>query len=133
MYDGNSVYSRIETGFAFKPNMDDVYVKSFNGQTFNRDVGEPAKLKTKTYNPPDLTVQHLPVKETVKKIEVIGMGNEYNMDTLTSVDIQKIVKIGEKVIQNYESVVYREDFKILTSRKVTEKLFALKQEFKGER
>ena len=30
MWDENSVYPKIETGFAFKPNMNDVYVEAFN-------------------------------------------------------------------------------------------------------
>ena len=37
MYDEISVYPKIETGFAFKPHMNDVYVKAFNNQTFNQD------------------------------------------------------------------------------------------------
>ena len=38
------------------------------------------------------------------------MRNGYTIDTLTSVDIQEIVKIGRKVIQIYEAVIYRENF-----------------------
>ena len=52
--------------------------------------------------------------------------------TLTSVDNQKIVKIGGKVIEIYEGVIYREDFKISPFRKVIEKLFALGQKYKDE-
>ena len=40
------------------------------------------------------------------------MRNGYITDTLTSVDICEIVKIGGKVIQIYEGVIYRENFKI---------------------
>ena len=32
MYDENSVYSKIESGFAFIPYMNDVYVETFNNQ-----------------------------------------------------------------------------------------------------
>ena len=35
MWDEKSVYAKIETGFAFKPDMNDVYVEAFNNQTFN--------------------------------------------------------------------------------------------------
>ena len=99
MWDENSVYPKIETGFAFKPHMNDVYVEAFNNQSFNEDVDESAILTIKYHNPPDLIFQHLPVKEKVKKIEVNRMRNGYIVDTLTSVDIQEIVKIGGKVVE----------------------------------
>ena len=52
------------------------------------------------------------------------MRNGYIIDTLTSVDIQEIVKIGGKVIEIYERVIYRENVKMSTFRKVIEKFFA---------
>ena len=58
------------------------------------------------------------------------MRNGYIIDTLTSVDIQEILKIGGKVIQIYEGVLYRENFKISPFRKVIEKLFALRKNIK---
>ena len=67
MWDENSVYPKIETGLAFKPDINDVYVKAFNNQTFNEDGDETAILGIKYYNPPNLIFQHLPVKEKVKK------------------------------------------------------------------
>ena len=45
--------------------MNDVYVEAFNNQTFNQDGDESAILTIKFYNPPDLIIQHLPVKEKV--------------------------------------------------------------------
>ena len=45
MYDENSVYPKVESGVAFKPHMNDVYVKSFNDQTFDQDCDESAVLK----------------------------------------------------------------------------------------
>ena len=51
MCDENSVYPKIETGFAFKPHMNDVYVKAFNNQSFNEDGDESAILTIKYYNP----------------------------------------------------------------------------------
>ena len=133
MWDKNSVYPKIETGFAFKPHMNDVYVEAFNNQTFNEDGDESAILTIKFYNPPNLIFQHLPIKEKVKKIEVNRMRNGYIIDTLTSIDIQEIVKIGGKVIQIYEGVIYRENFKVSPFRKVIEKLFALRQKYKDEK
>ena len=42
MWDENSVYPKVETGFAFKPHMKYVYVRAFNNQAFNQDVNESA-------------------------------------------------------------------------------------------
>ena len=97
-----SVYPKVETGFAFEPNMKDVYVEAFNNQTFNENGDESAGLTIKYYNPPNLIFQHLSinVKKMLKK-EVNSLRNGYIIDTLTSVDIQEIVKIGGKVIRIY--------------------------------
>ena len=133
MWDEKSVYPEIETGFAFKTQMNDVYVEAFNNQTFNQDGDESAILTLKYYNPPDLIFQHLPVKEKVNKIEVNRMRNGYIIDKLTSVDIQEIVKIGGKVIEIYQGVIYRENFKVSPFRKVIEKLFVLRQKYKDEK
>ena len=73
MWVEKSVYPKIETGFAFKPDMNDVYVEAFNNQTFTQDGDEIATLGIKYYNPPNLRFQHLPVKEKVKKMEVNRM------------------------------------------------------------
>ena len=61
------------------------------------------------------------------------MGNGYIIHTLTSVDIQEIVKTDEKVIEIYEGVIYRKYFKISPFRKVIEKLFALRQKYKDKK
>ena len=47
MWDEKSVYPKIETGFAFKPHMNNVYVEAFNNQTFNQDGDESAILTIK--------------------------------------------------------------------------------------
>ena len=132
MWDENSVYTKIETGFAFKPHMIKTYVDAFNNQTFNRDGDESAILRIKYYNPRDLIFQHLPVKEKVENVEVNRMRNGYIIDTLISVDICEIIKTGGRVIEIYEGVIYRENFKISPFRKVIEKLFALRQKYKDE-
>ena len=133
MWDENSVYPKIETGFAFKPNMNDVYVEAFNNQSFNEDGDDSAILTIKYYNPPNLIFQHLPIKEKGKKIEVNRMRNGYIIDTLTSVDNQETVEIGGKVIEIYEGVIYRENFKVNPFRKVIENLFALRKNYKDEK
>ena len=70
LWDKNSVYPKTETGFDFKLHMTDVYVEAFNNQTFNQDGNEPAILRIKNYKPPDLIIQHLPVKGKVENIDV---------------------------------------------------------------
>ena len=44
-----------------------------------------------------------------------------------------IVEIGGKVIETYEDVIYRENFKISPFRKVIGRLFALRQKYKNEK
>ena len=55
------------------------------------------------------------------------MRNGYIIDTITPVDFQEIVKTDGKVIERYEEVIYRENFKVLPFRKVVENLFASRQ------
>ena len=63
MSDEKSVYPRIETGYANTEDIHDELVEKFNTQSFNQRSG---KLKIKCYNPKNLMVLHLPVKERVK-------------------------------------------------------------------
>ena len=126
MWDETSVYLKIETGFAFKPQMKNVYVEAFNIKTFNQVGNESGILTIKYYKPPNLIFQHLPVKEKVKKIEVNRMRHGYIIDTLTSVDTCETVKLGGKVIVIYVGVIFWQNFKISPFIKVIEKLFALR-------
>ena len=82
--------------------------------------------------PKNLIVQQLSIKEKVNKTEINRMRNGYIVDTLTSVDIQKIVKSGRKVIEIYDCVIYRENFKISLFTKVIDKLFELRQNCKDD-
>ena len=85
MSDEISIYPRIETGYAYTPDMNTELVEKFNSGNFTQGS---AILKIKHYNPKSLIVQHLPVKERVKKLEIIiRMRNGYIVETLTSVDI----------------------------------------------
>ena len=118
MWDQKSIYPRIETGYGLTRCMNNELVEKFNIQTFTQGS---VFLKNKYYNPKKLIVQHLPVKEKEKKIEIIRMRNGYNIDTLTSVHLQEIVKVGGKVIQIYKGVIYRENFKVNPFRKVSDK------------
>ena len=46
------------------------------------------------------------------------MRNGFIIDTLTSVDIQEIVKIVGKVIEIYKGAIYQENFKLSPFRKI---------------
>ena len=126
MWDENP---RIETGYAYTRDMNGELVEKFDTGNFTQGS---AILKIKYYNPKILIVQHLPVKEKEKKIEINRMRNGYIIDTLTSVDIQEIVRIGGRVEEIYEGVIYRENFKVSPFRKVIDKLFAFRQKYKDE-
>ena len=129
MWDPKSIYPKIETGYAFKREMNYELIEKFNNQTFTQ---RSAILKIKYYNPKNLIVQHLPVKEEEKKTEITRMRNGYITQVLASVDIQEIVKIGGKVIEIYEGVIYRENYKVSPFKKVINKLFELRQKYKEE-
>ena len=128
MYDENSTYPKIETGYVFTPDMNDEIVNQFNTKTFTKS----AILKIKYYNPVDIVLQHIPVKEEVNKIEVNRLRNGYIVDVLTSVDIQEIVRIGGKVIEVYEGVIYRENYKVSPFRDFIKNLFDLRLKYKTE-
>ena len=114
MWDEFSIFPKIETGYAFTPDMNNEIVEKFNNQTFTQGS---AILKIKYYNPKNLINQHLPVKEKVNKTEINRMRNGYITQVLTSVDIQEIVKNGGIIVQIYEGVIYWENFKISPFKK----------------
>ena len=60
------------------------------------------------------------------------MRNGCIIDTLTSADIQQIVKTGRKVVQIYGGNIYRENFKKSPFGKGIEKLLTLKRKFKDK-
>ena len=129
MWDKNSIYPRTETGYAYTPDKNKKLVKKFNIGNFKQ---RSAILKVNFYNPKNLIVQQLPVKEREKKIEIIRMRNDYIIATLTNVDIQEIVKIGRTKIEIFETVIYRELFKVSPFRKVIDEFFGLGQKYKDE-
>ena len=72
MWDEISIYPRIETGYAFTRDMNSELVEKFNTGNFTQGS---AILKIKYYNPKNLIVQHIPIKEKEKKIEINRMRN----------------------------------------------------------
>ena len=129
MSDPESIFTRIETGYTFTPDMNEDLVNNFINQTFTQGN---AILKIEYYNPKILIVQHLPVKEKENKIEINRMRKGYVVQTLTWVDIQEIVKIGGRVNVIYEGVIYRKNFKVSPFKKIIDKLFELRQKNKDE-
>ena len=109
--------------------MNDELVEKFTYQTFSQGS---AILKIKYYNPKNLIFQYIPVKERVKKMEINRLRNGYIIDTLTSVDNQEMVKIGGKIKEIYEGIVYRTDFSLSSFKKVVDNLFELQQKYKDE-
>ena len=129
MWDEKSIRPCLETGYAFTKDMNDNLVEKFNNGNFNQGI---ANFENRYRNPPKLFVQHFPVKEKVKKIEVSRLGNGYILDILTNVDIHDIPIIGGKVVEIYEGVIYREKPKVSPFRKVIDKLFALRSKYNDE-
>ena len=95
--------------------MNDELVEKFNNGNFAQGS---AILKIKYCNPKNLIVQHIPVTEKEKKIEINLMRNGFITQVLTSVDKQEIVKLGGRVVQIYEGVIYRENFKVSPFEKI---------------
>ena len=58
------------------------------------------------------------------------MRNRYKIDTLISVDLKEIVRIGGKVIKIYKGVIYRENFRVSPFKKVIDEVFELRQKYK---
>ena len=93
MSDEKSIYPRTETGYVFTTDMNDELVQKFNNQTFTQGS---AILTIKYYNPKNLILQHLPVKEKVNKTEINRMRNGYIIQTLTSVDKQDWLRLEKE-------------------------------------
>ena len=64
MSDDMSIYPRIETGYAFTPDMNDEIIKKLNEGNFPQGS---AILKNKYYNPKNLNRSTPPCKRTIKK------------------------------------------------------------------
>ena len=123
------MYSKIEEGCAFTPDLNDEIVEKFNKKFFTQDS---AILKVLCYNHSDLKFQHLPVREKVKETEINRKRNGCFLDTATSVDLQETSKIGGKVIKKSEGNISKENFKTSPFKKVIRCLFKLRLNYKGE-
>ena len=69
IWDEKSIYLRIETGYAFTEVMNDELLENFNTGNFTQGS---AILRIKCYNPKNLIVQQLPVREKMIKLKLKG-------------------------------------------------------------
>ena len=92
MIDEKSIHPRIEASYAFTPDMINDLVKKFSGGNFTQGS---AVSKIRFFNPKNLIVQHLPVKERVNKCELNRMRNGCIVEVLTSVDVRETIKLAE--------------------------------------
>ena len=129
MSDPESIYPRIETGYAFTQDMNKALVEKFNNQTFTQGS---AILKINFYNRKDLIIHHISAKGRVNKMEINRIRNRYIVDVLTVFEIQENFKIGSKVVQIFEGVIHCELFKVSAFKKVIDKLFELRHKYKDE-
>ena len=60
------------------------------------------------------------------------MLNAHVKGVLTSIDFQEIVKVGGKVGEIYEAVIYTKKFKVSPFKNVIDRLFELRQKHKDE-
>ena len=68
--------------------------------------------------------------ENVEQKEVKRLRNGIVLDTLASVDIQEIARIGRSVIEIFEGVLYQEKFKAPPFGSFVKKLFLLRKQYK---
>ena len=67
MWDEKHVYPKIETGFAFKAHMNDVYEEALSNQSYNQDGDESAILRIKYYIHLYLSFNSYRLKKRFKK------------------------------------------------------------------
>ena len=127
--DEKSIHPKIGICYVYTTDMINKLVEKLNIQTLTQGS---AISKYKYYSLKNLIVQHIPIKERKKKIEINRMRSGYIVDVLTSVEIQEIVKIGGKAVQIYESVIYRENFELSPFKNDIDKVFELRQKYKDE-
>ena len=106
--DDISIHPQIQTGFDFRPLLNDTLVTDFNIISFNKDGNDSEFLEIKYYNPPNLIFRHLPIKEKIGNSKVKRMRIGYIIDTLTLLAVCEIVNMRCKVNQTYEGVIYTE-------------------------
>ena len=87
--------------------MIDEIVNAFHNHSSTRGT---SIHRIKYYNPENIILQHIPIKEKGGKVEVHGLRNGNITDTLTGADNEGIVKSGGKVINIHEGIRLKEVF-----------------------
>jgi hypothetical protein len=133
MWDEESEFPDITSAKHFKNSEEKEILDLFNSQQFRPKTGF---FRVRYFNPPELFLQHLPVKETVindgKKIQMSRFRNGYIEDFLNSVDIQEIVRTGGTIIRIYEGFYYEKNLPKSPFRSYIENLFELRKKYKAE-
>ena len=135
MADKDSEFPKANSARMFKPEEEKEFLEQFNSQTFRPKT---AILKVRYNNPQTLFLQHLPAKdkETFASKETKTVNRFRNgqiIDTISSVDIQEIVRFGGKIEKIYSGVVYEENYKVSPFYQYVTNLFELRLKYKSEK
>jgi len=135
MYDDNSEYPVASSAKPISDKQKLRYVKLFNEQTFRPRCGIFSVFYT---YPDNLFFQPIPAKDVVKKdtgekVDLIRFRNGEIFDTLTSVDIQEIVRCGGKILKIYDGIVYSEIYTESPFKSYVKKMFEYRLKFKSEK
>ena len=146
MVDKDSEYPDAISARAFKKEEEQEFLKLFNSQQFRPRTA----ILTVLYEYPDnLFFQPIPAKDKInttipdvdeygnvskimKKDDLIRFRNGTIHDTLSSVDIQEIVKAGGRIIKIYEGIVYEKNLEVNPYEKFVIRLFDLRKKYKKE-
>jgi hypothetical protein len=132
MWDKESEFPNITSARAFKLEEEQQTLDSFNSQRFRPRTGF---FRIKYHYPLDNFLQHLPVKESIKRsgiskvYEVSRFRNGFAEATMTSVDIQEIVRTGGTILKIYEGIVYERNLSESPFRSFIDKMFKMRQTY----
>jgi hypothetical protein len=140
MWDSASEFPDSTSARAFMAEEEQEILDLFNSQKFRPRTGF---FRIKYHYPPDNFLQHLPVKENIRRpcrdtyhskpydktYEVSRFRNGYAEAHLSSVDIQEIVRTGGKIIQIYEGIVYERNLPESPLRSFIDRLFKMRQTY----
>ncbi|PAA48597.1 hypothetical protein BOX15_Mlig030240g1 [Macrostomum lignano] len=139
MSDKDSEYPRAETARVFDISEEKDFLAQFNSQTFRPKT---AVLKIMYENPNTVFLQHLPSKDKEKFYNPETKANETKtlnrfrngkvIDTLCSVDIQEIVRMGGKILKIYSGIVYEKNYDFSPFQNYITNLFEMRKVFKKE-
>ena len=147
MIDKDSEYPDARSARAFKREEEEQeFIRLFNSQQFRPRTA----ILTILYEYPDnLFFQPMPAKDKVfytseeinkkgvvhermNKKDLIRFRNGVIHDTISSVDIQEIVKAGGIIIKIYEGIVYEKNLEVNPYKKFVTRLFELRKKYKKE-